>query len=180
MTIKGSIEYMGYSDYLALYQQAKVCRSGSIKEQAESKRIAARSKSYMLLMTSAQAVEFFKRYPTLWKADNENGIGWTSTANVTQVFAAAEKLNIKVLPLYIDHKDIPLDANHTRAEWLEKKACELMTMMIGEKFNWTGKQNRGAHGAYRPDGMTASGLKLEVKGASSVMTCSSAEKVHNK
>lgn len=174
-----SKEYMTKFDYLALYQQARICRSGTLKEQAESRRIAERSKTYLLLMTAETARRFYAEYPKLWVTDedDEMGIGWSSTANTAQVFDAARKLGIVTVPLYTDHKDIPLDANHTRAEWLEKKACEKMSLLVGEIFQWTGKQ----HGEdYRPDGTSESGLKLEVKGASSVMTCSAAKKVHNR
>lgn len=167
-----SLEYLKKFDYLALYQQARICRSGTLKEQAESRRIAERSKSYLLLMTADTAIQFYREYPRLWATDGDM-IGWSSTANTAQVFNAAQKLGIVIVPLYTDHKDIPLDVNHTRAEWLEKKACEKMSLWVGETFQWTGKQ----HGEdYRPDGMTASGLKLEVKGASSAMTCSAARK----
>jgi hypothetical protein len=174
-----SKEYMTKFDYLALYQQARICRSGSLREQAESKRIAARSKSYMLLMTAETARLFYKEYPQLWVTDedDEMGIGWSSTANVTQVFEACQKLGIVAVPLNIDHKDIPKDSHGTRAEWLEKTACEKMTLWTGEKFHWTATVTKRG---YRPDGTSSNGKTLEVKGASSVMTCSSATKVHQR
>lgn len=180
MTIKGSLDYMARPDFFALYQQAKVASNASLKEKAECKRIANRSKTYLLLMTSEQAIKFFKTYPELWKADDENGIQWTSTANVAKVFEACKALGITTYPLNVEHKDIPKSSQGTRAGWMERKACELMTVMTGEQFEWVGTKTRGEHGSYHADGIGTSGKKLEVKGASSVMTCTSAEKVHNR
>jgi hypothetical protein len=180
MTIKGSLEYMARVNYIALYQQAKVASNANLKEKAECKRIANRSKTYFLLMTSEQAIKFFQNYPELWRADDESGIQWTSTANVAKVFEACKVLGITVYPLNVKHEDVPKDSRGQRTTWLEQKACELMTVMTGERFEWTGSKARGAHGSYRADGTSASGKKLEVKGYSSVMTCESAERAHNK
>lgn len=180
MTIKGSLEYMARVDYIALYQQAKVVSTGNLKEKAECKRIVNRSKTYFLLMTSEQAIKFFKTYPELWKADDENGIQWTSTANVAKVFEACKALGITTYPLNVEHMKVPKDSRGQRTTWLEQKACELMTVMTGERFEWTGSKARGAHGSYRADGTSESGKMLEVKGYSSVMTCESAERTHNK
>lgn len=174
MTINESLNYMAQPDFFALYQQAKVASTANIKEKAECKRIANRSKTYFLLMTSEQAIKFFKTYPELWKADDENGIQWTSTANVAKVFEACKALGIMTYPLNVEHMKVPKDSRGQRTTWLEQKACELMTVMTGEQFAWCGSKTQG--NGYHADGMSASGKKLEVKGYSGKMTADSARK----
>lgn len=177
MTTKSSLNYMKHPDYIALYYVASVTRSGSLKEQAESKKIVNRSETYFFLLTSDQAIRFVKEYPTFWTVDDENGIGWKGKGNTATVMEAAKKVGAVIVPLNLKHKDVPKLNRGNRSDWLEQKACELVSVMTGESFEWTGHKVRAAHGAYNPDGVSASGKKLEVKGVSSVMSSKSAKDV---